>query len=370
MSKIHVKGKVKFLKNDNQFFTTLKKRVDQYFEDQNISRHANFTMIFKTISLLITYIAALLILITFKPDFSIAIFIWVLLGLSKAGIGMSIMHDAIHGAYSANKTVNKVLGWTLHLAGGAVQNWKLQHNILHHTYTNITHMDDDIDAKIVLRLSPHILFKKFHKLQYIYVLFIYCLTTLYWVLLKDFVQFIKYTRNGVNPNKPAQNKILFIKILVIKSCYLFCFVALPIGAGIPVVQVVLGFLLMHAVSGFILTLVFQLAHAVEGTTHPMPNEAGIIENNWAIHQMNTTVNFSRKNKLLSWFVGGLNFQVEHHLFPRVCHVHYPKISDIVKATAEEFGIPYLENHTVASALSAHFKLLKNFGTVDLHEAIV
>jgi len=342
MSKIHVKGTVKFLKNNNQFFTTLKKRVNQYFEEQNISRHANFTMVFKTISLLVVYITALLSLIIFTPDFAVAVLVWIILGLTKAGIGMSIMHDAIHGAYSANKTVNKVLGWTLHLAGGTVHNWKLQHNILHHTYTNITHMDDDIDAKVILRLSPHIAFKKFHKLQYIYVTFIYCLTTLYWVLFKDFVQFVKYTKNGVNPNKFVQNKILFLKILTIKAGYLFCFIALPIWAG----------------------------HAVEGTTHPMPSEEGIIENNWAIHQMNTTVNFSRKNKLLSWFVGGLNFQVEHHLFPKICHVHYPKISCIVKDTAEEFGIPYLENHTIASALTAHFKLLKNFGTINLHDAIV
>jgi len=370
MSAIRIKGKVKFFKNNNQFFTTLKKRVNNYFEEQKISQHANGVMVFKTVCFLITYIGALLSLIIFKPVFGVAIFIWTLLGLAKSCIGMCIMHDAVHGAYSANKTINKILGWTLHLTGGTVHNWRLQHNILHHTYTNITHMDDDIDAKVVLRLSPHILFKKFHKLQYIYATFIYSITTLYWVLLKDFVQFFKYTKNGVNPNKPKQNKILFIKIILIKFCYLFCFVALPIIAGLPIWQVLLGFVVMHAVSGLVLTIVFQMAHVVEGSAYPMANEAGIIENNWAIHQMSTTVNFSRKNKILSWFVGGLNFQVEHHLFPKICHVHYPKISDIVKQTAEEFGIPYLENKTFAKALVAHYKMLKNFGTVDLHDAIV
>jgi len=91
-----------------------------------------------------------------------------------------------------------------------------------------------------------------------------------------------------------------------------------------------GYLLMQFISGVVLTVVFQLAHTVEGTTHPLPNKDYTIENNWAIHQLNTTVNFSRKNKLLSWYVGGLNFQVEHHLFPTICHVHYPEVSEIVK----------------------------------------
>jgi linoleoyl-CoA desaturase len=107
--------------------------------------------------------------------------------------------------------------------------------------------------------------------------------------------------------------------------------------------------------------VFQLAHTVEETSHPLPNENGIIENDWAIHQLNTTVNFSRNNKLLSWYVGGLNFQVEHHLFPRICHVHYPEIAPIVKQTAEEFGIPYLEQQYFSKALKSHFAALERFG---------
>jgi linoleoyl-CoA desaturase len=120
---------------------------------------------------------------------------------------------------------------------------------------------------------------------------------------------------------------------------------------------------MHYTAGIILSLVFQLAHTVEETTHPMPNAEGIIENDWAIHQLNTTVNFSRKNKVLSWYVGGLNFQVEHHLFPKVCHVHYPEIAPIVKQTAEEFGIPYLEQEHFSNALKSHFAALKRFGTL-------
>lgn len=127
---------------------------------------------------------------------------------------------------------------------------------------------------------------------------------------------------------------------------------------------------MHFVAGIVLTVTFQLAHTVEGTSHPLPNEEGVIENNWAIHQMNTTVNFARHNKFISWYVGGLNFQVEHHLFPKISHMHYSEISEIVKSTAEEFGVPYLENKTLWQAIRSHIETLKRFGKLpDLNEAI-
>jgi linoleoyl-CoA desaturase len=125
---------------------------------------------------------------------------------------------------------------------------------------------------------------------------------------------------------------------------------------------------MHFFGGLILSFVFQLAHTVEGTDHPLPDETGTINNEWAIHQMTTTVNFSRKNRLISWYVGGLNFQVEHHLFPRICHIHYPKIADIVKTTATEYKVPYMENNSFFSAIKSHFATLKRLGKLpDLNE---
>ncbi len=369
MSATPLKGKVKFTKGNNVFFMTVKQRVQQYFIDQNISQHANFTMVSKTIILLSMYVGGIVWLFAMQPPFWFALFIWACLGLVKSGIGMSIMHDANHGAYSSNKKTNALLGNTLHLLGGSVHNWKLQHNILHHTYTNITYMDDDIDTKLILRLSPHFLLKKFHRLQYLYAVLLYSISTLYWIVFKDFIQLSKYTKNGVNTNSSKQNTALFFQMITVKLSYLIGLIVLPIYLGIPFWQVLIGFTIMHFVAGFVLTLIFQLAHSVEGTTHPMPNKKGIIENNWAIHQMHTTVNFAPKNKWLSWYVGGLNFQVEHHLFPKICHVHYPNIAKIVKQTAQEFGIPYLENQTFFKAIKAHFRFLKKLGQFNLNEAI-
>lgn len=232
-------------------------------------------------------------------------------------------------------------------------------------------MDDDIDDKVVMRFSPHKEVKTFHRLQFLYAFFFYGLLTLYWVIGKDFVQYIKYTRNGVNANIRAENIQTISRIILSKVVYFFVLFVIPVlFFHISFLEILAGFLIMHFFGGLILSVVFQLAYTVEGTTHPVPTEHGTIENCWAIHQMNTTVNFSRDNKWISWYVGGLNFQIEHHLFPRVCHVHYPKIAHIVKNTADDFNIPYLENKTFKQALNSHIITLQRFGSFpDLNEAI-
>jgi linoleoyl-CoA desaturase len=184
------------------------------------------------------------------------------------------------------------------------------------------------------------------------------------------MQFARYKRNGVNKNPDSKNRLEFIRMVAIKIIYFSFFAGLPLAFGLPFWEVLVGFLVMHLVGGIILTVVFQLAHTVEETTFPLPNEQGIIQNEWAIHQMETTVNFSRRNRLLSWYVGGLNFQVEHHLFPKICHVHYPKIAEIVQNTAQEFNVPYLEHKSFGHALRSHFATLQRLGKLpDLNEVI-
>lgn len=366
-----LKGKVKFIPQEkSQFFSVLKQRVDNYFEENNISKHANASMVLKTIILLSGYSLPFIALLLLKPTFGIALLIWFLMGVCLAGIGMSVMHDANHGAYSENKYVNAAIGHTLNLLGGSVHNWKLQHNILHHTYTNITGMDEDIADRLVLKFSPHTKVKWFHKFQPFYAFIFYGLMTAYWVFLKDLIQLIQFTKTGVNAQSPKENLITFARISFLKIVYLFTMLVVPtLYFGIPFIQVFAGFMLMHYTAGIILSLVFQLAHSVEETSHPMPTDSGVVENDWAIHQLNTTLNFSPNNKLLSWYVGGLNFQVEHHLFPRICHVHYPNIAPIVKQTAEEFGIPYLQKQDFTSALKSHFSALERFGTPPANQVI-
>jgi len=358
-------------KKDILFFSTLRQRIDLYFKSNNISKHYNASMVIKTVVLLSAYILPFAALLIFQPPFALAMIIWITMGLAKSGIGMSIMHDENHGAYSSKAKVNRWLGSTINLVGGIAFTWKLQHNIMHHTYTNIVHMDDDIEDKAVMRFSPHTKVFRVQKFQFIYAFLFYGILTLYWSFLKDFVQFYKYTKSGVNKDSKANNRITVAKIIFSKLVYIFIFFVLPLSIlKMPVLNYVVGYLIMQFISGILLAVVFQLAHTVEETSHPLPNKEGNIENNWAIHQMNTTVNFAQDNKLISWYVGGLNFQVEHHLFPNICHVHYPEIAHIVKSTANEFGVPYLENKTIGKALRSHVRTLQRFGKMpSLNETI-
>lgn len=365
-----LKGQVKFINKDkNLFFATLKKRVDEYFTERSLSKYGNSVMVTKTIVLLLLYILPFVSILVFTPSLGVALLLWILMGLGMAGVGMSVMHDANHGAYSSNKAINYLMAHVLNLLGGSTVNWKYQHNILHHTYPNIIHMDEDIEDKPMLRFTSYTEVKRVHRFQWIYSFLFYGLTSLYWVLAKDFVQFVKFQQNGVNTSSKKENRIMLARIIAIKVVFLFVLLVVPaVFFAIPFGQVVAGFLLMNFVSGLVLTVVFQLAHTLEGTEHPLPNEQGVIENDWAIHQMKTTMNFSRNNKWLSWYLGGLNYQVEHHLFPRISHVHYAQLSGIVKETAREFNVPYLEHTTFLQALRSHITYLKKLGKLpDLNE---
>lgn len=359
-------------KERSMFFAVAKKRVDAYFAKANISKHANGKMVLKTIILLSGYILPFAAILLVPLPFTVSLLLWAVMGVCLAGIGMSIMHDANHGAYSSNEAVNAILGYTLGILGGSTYNWKIQHNVLHHNYTNISGVDEDINDKVFLKLSPHKTSNKMQRGQHIYGFGLYAVSTLYWVFYKDFPQYLRYVKNGLAKQQGLRAVLGLSAIVLHKVAYLFLFIGLPVLVfGLPLYQVLIGFTLMHVLAGLILTIIFQLAHTIEGAAHPLPNSDGNIENDWAIHQMNTTVNFAPNNKLLSWYCGGLNYQVEHHLFPKICHVHYPAIAAIVRQTAAEHSVPYLQNKTFTQAFLLHIAALRRFGNLtDLDEAIV
>lgn len=360
--------KVTFCKSEERmFFRTLRQRVDTYFHERNLSKNANAAMVLKTVILFSAYLGPFIVLLTVPMPFGIAVLLWLLMGWAMAGIGMSVMHDANHGAYSANRHINKLLGLTLNGIGGTTANWKVQHNLLHHTYTNITGADNDIDMKAILRLSPHTPHKQVHRGQLWYVFGIYSIGTIYWALLKDFVQHIEYRKQGLHKRSVGANNWLLARLIGVKLLYFFVFLILPVLCGLPFWQVITGFIVMHIFCGMTLAIVFQLAHTVEDTKFPLPDEQGNMEDSWAVHQLRTTMNFACRNKWLSWYVGGLNFQVEHHLFTRICHVHYPAIAPIVRKTALEFGHPYLEKPTLTSALRSHIRHLRTLGRAPLSD---
>lgn len=356
---------VKFAhKERDSFYDAVKSRVAEYFRSNNISPYSNSKMYLKTAVMLCMYFVPYFVIVTGLASISIWLFyaLWLLMGLGIVGIGTSVMHDSNHGAYSTNKGLNNFLGSILNILGGYSMNWKIQHNILHHTYTNIQGLDEDIEAGPLIRMSPEKPLYSFHRFQHLYAWLVYCIMNLYWITAKDYLMLFRYDKNNLLRNQKTTLKKALIELSLLKVVYVAYIIVLPIlFSGEAWYHVILGLVVMHVVAGFALACIFQPAHVVESSDFSPPTNDRKMENNWAVHQVMNTADFAPNNKLVCWFIGGLNFQIEHHLFPHVCHVHYPAIAKIVKSVTAEYDLPYNVMPTFRSALWEHGKMLQKLG---------
>jgi linoleoyl-CoA desaturase len=283
----------------------------------------------------------------------------VAMGVGKAGLGMSVAHDAIHGAYSARPWVNRLLSKTMNLIGGSDYVWRITHNRVHHTWTNIHEVDEDLALAPFIRLSPHARWMPVHRAQQYFSFLVYGLATLFWVFAKDYK---KMAQRSIGPVLLKHHWKDVAELVAFKLFYYTYMLVVPLLVlDVAWWQFAIGFLTVHFTAGIILGVVFQLAHVVEGTQHFAQTPTGTMENSWAIHQMRTTNNFGRTNPILTWFAGGLNFQVEHHLFPTVCSVHYPALNAITQRVARQHGVPYHEHRSFRAAVASHYRTLRNFG---------
>ncbi|MDW3191760.1 MAG: acyl-CoA desaturase [Cytophagales bacterium] len=350
--------------HSRDFAETLRSRVNGYFRDQNISRNANQTMKVKSAIALIFYVG-IYVSILFSGITSIPLLfvLWALLGLGQAFIGTNVMHDVIHGSYSKDKDINRWMHIFPLIIGVEPLTWKIQHNVLHHTYTNIEHADEDIEVRFLLRMTQNQPRKWFHRFQHIYVVILYSIPIIIWATAKDFIKMFKYRKlklvEGGRSFWITVAGIAFRKLL-----FHTFFIGVPVLVlGISIGWAVLMLATMLIVTGLTLSLIFQTAHLVSDLD-VIETENPEIDENWLVHQLHTTTNYATNSPFFSWFYGSLNFQVEHHLFPNICHVHYPKISSIVKSTAEEFGLPYHCQGSFGKAVYEHFKLLRLLGKYD------
>lgn len=200
-----------------------------------------------------------------------------------------------------------------------------------------------------------------HKFQYIYALFLYCFLTLSKIV-SEFTQLIAYNKAGITRQQGSTPRKEMTILILTKVAYLTVFLVLPLlVSDLNWWLIVLGFIVMHFVAGLIMSVVFQMAHLVEEVEQPVANEQNAIENEWTVHELETTANFSRRSGWFGWLIGGLNYQVEHHLFPNISHVHYRAISPIVEQTAKEFGVRYIENRTFFGAIYSHLRMLRTLG---------
>jgi linoleoyl-CoA desaturase len=355
---------VKFNNDSNRpFQAELKKRIDAYFKDNKISKRGNLKLYFKTFVMFAAYIGPFVLISTgFFESKLIWLLLAVLMGFSMAAIGMCVMHDANHGSYSKNDRLNKILGFfSISLLSGNALNWKIQHNLIHHTFTNVHDHDEDISSLGFLRFDPHVPHKKIHRFQFLYAWFFYGLMTLMWSTVKDFKQVVRYHRAGYLKDAGTTfGKEL--AVIIVSKIFYYAYMLLPyfLVPEMTFVNWLIGYVVMHYIAGLSLALVFQLAHVTDDNEYPLP-ESGMMETSFIEHQLMTTMNFATRSRFVSYLVGGLNFQVEHHLFPAISHVHYPKISKIVEQTTKEFNIPYHSGKSFWGALSAHTKMLRDLG---------
>lgn len=351
-------------RNGEGFYDTVKKNIDKYFSENNLTSYGNTAMKWKTVAMIALFFGPYAFIVSGLAAFSPFLFfsLWFLMGLGMVGIGCSVHHDSNHGSYSTNKNVNTIIGDIVNVVGGYDVTWRIQHNILHHTYTNIEGLDEDIDAGMLLRFSPHSKHYFLHRFQHIYAWFLYGLLTLQWVTYKDYRLLFAYEKKGLLRKEKITLRKALTELTIYKVIYYGYILVLPIiFSGMSWQAVVLGFLILHFVAGLALSCIFQLAHVMEDAEFPAPSEDRKMENNWAVHQLLNTVNFSPRSRIFSWFIGGLNNQIEHHLFPYICHVHYRELSVIVKSAAQEHGLPYKEEPTFMHALWQHGKMLRKLG---------
>jgi len=345
------------------FMLELRNEVDEFFKQHKLSKHANTNMIVKSFVMIILYLGPYLLMVTgVVTSTPLILLCWIVMGIGMAGVGVDIMHDANHGSYSKSKSMNKWLSKSLYLLGGLPETWQIQHNTIHHAYTNIDGYDADIDPTPILRFSPHKPIKKIHRYQHLYAWFLYGLMTILWITTKDFQQLIKFRKEGYLAQEERSFSQLMTKLVFTKILYYVIFIVIPIVfLPIPWGMTLLFFFIMHFIAGILLSIIFQTGHILPDSAYPLPDENGNLEYNWVVHQLKVTSDYAPNNILLTWLLGGLNYHAIHHLFPNISHVHYKKISSIVKEIADKHGVTHRVEPNFFKAIGHHAKMLKLLG---------
>jgi linoleoyl-CoA desaturase len=343
----------------NAFYVELRRRVDEYFRISGRRERDCWQMYVKTAILVACFVGSYVLLVVVAQTWLQALGLAILVGLSAAGIGFNTQHDGGHRAYSNYVWVNRLMALTMDLLGGSSYLWHWKHAVFHHSYVNIAGHDTDIDLGIVARLAPHQKRLIFHRWQHLYLWPLYGLLAIKWQLLDDFRKLVT-GRIGAHRVPRPKNWDLVL-LLAGKAFFLTAAFGIPLLFH-PADVVLFYYLVAALVLGTVLSVVFQLAHCVEAASFPLPGQgSGRVENTWAIHQAETTVDFARKSRVAAWLLGGLNFQIEHHLFPRISHVNYPAISRLVEQTCRDFGVKYTEYTSIRAGMASHFRWLREMG---------
>jgi linoleoyl-CoA desaturase len=342
----------------SSFFPVLKKRVNDYFVENELHQAGNNKLLVKSALLILIAVSLYVTLVFFTPAWWLSLPFCFLLGLNLSLIGFNVMHDGGHQSFSKFPVMNTIAAHFLNALGGNAYFWATKHNINHHTYTNIEGMDSDIDVKPFMRLHEGQPLRAYHRFQYIYWFILYGISYVVWVFYEDFQKYFS-GRISANSQKKKLATSQHIIFWITKVVYVLLYIVIPVYV-VGWLPWLIGFTIITFVCGLSISIVFQLAHVVDGTTFFAVDKDGK-KQDWATHQVVSTADFATRNRIWHWMLGGLNFQIEHHLFPRVSHIHYPAISKYVKQTCMEYGIVYNEYKSMTSAIISHLAHLYRLG---------
>lgn len=354
-----MKLQYKFDSSDNAFFSELRSKVDHYFESNDLHTTGEWRLYSKGLLQVLSLITLYVVLVFFTPPTWLAIILCMLMGVNFAAIGFNVMHEGGHQSFSRFKWLNHVASYFLNVLGGSIYYWKKKHNVNHHTFTNVEGMDSDIDVGPFMRLHDGQPRFWYHRFQHIYWVVLYGISYLAWIFYDDFKKYFTGQATATSGRKKMEVKehVIFWST---KLSYVTLYMLIPIYF-VGWLPWLVGFLTITFTCGLFISIVFQLAHVVEDTSFHSP-EGQTVRQEWAVHQLTSTSNFATRSKFLYWLLGGLNFQIEHHLFPRISHIHYPQIGKLIKETCEEYNVPYFEYKTMFAAVWSHLTHLKKLGS--------
>ncbi|CAM3412292.1 fatty acid desaturase family protein [Parendozoicomonas haliclonae] len=338
-------------------YTALSEVVNRFFQDRGEHRTGDTALHRKVWIILALHSSSYLLLLLLPQPLNVLV--WLFHGLTTCLVGFNIMHDGGHGSLTSSQKLNLWAARSFNLIGSHAYYWWQKHNLSHHSYTNISGIDEDIESFGMLRMSPHQPQRWFHRFQHLYVWLMYPTVSLIWFFFLDYKAYFSEKiaeRNYSRPYSRSESLLFWLS----KASYIVLYLIIPILV-LGWQTALVGFLLMHAIMSTVFTVVFQLAHVVDKAEFPELNEMGRLQDEWAVHQLKTTVDFAPDSRFLTWCLGGLNYQTEHHLFPRISHAHYPELYGLVRERCGQLGIEHRVYPTFWQALVGHYRHLRTMG---------
>jgi linoleoyl-CoA desaturase len=344
----------------SSFPKVLRRRLDKFFAEGNISPKADRSMWVKITAGLAVLGGSWIALYAFRPGSWKFIALYVLGGLAQTFLLLNIAHDSNHNAISSVPSINKTLNYVFDICGISSYMWRILHHRGHHSCINLQGEDDALTGRGIFRFTPHEPRARWHRFQHLYALFFYAMFSLDYVFVRDFECFFFPTHDYL---KSAKHPVKEYAILFAGKAFYFTYMLI-----LPVVLlrrspllVAAAFVLVHLIVGLSVSLVFQTTHTIDSTYFPLSRNEF---DNSVYHIFATTADYATSNPVVSWLAGGLNHHIAHHLCPYVCHTHYAPLTRIVRETAEEFRIPYRQHPTMTRAIWHHLILLKQLGNED------